>query len=176
MNFEYKVGYLWKYHEEDPGQEKLKSRKRAETARTDGQPPERIYKFCLPTVLREWMTARWLIWVDLTFSAPFRPGTALGKSFFSFFSFLSFFFSFPLLSSLLSPPAACWNWPFEGVRVPGWKKLKLGSCPDWPRALPTCTGSCVSRFLLKFSTKFCKIKVISSPPNLFLVKVGMIYT
>ena len=42
MNFEYKVEYLWKSYEEDPGQQKLKGKSCAETARADAQPPERI--------------------------------------------------------------------------------------------------------------------------------------
>ena len=44
MNFEYKVGYLWKYHEGDPGQQKLKQGEFNQTARTEG--PIRPSGFC----------------------------------------------------------------------------------------------------------------------------------
>ena len=52
MNFEYKVGYLWKSLDEDPGQRKLKLRKCTKTARTEwGIRPSGLLIFGLPTVL-----------------------------------------------------------------------------------------------------------------------------
>ena len=94
---------------------------------------------------------------------------------FHFLLFL-FLFPFPLFSFPFPHSAACWKWLFEALQVSGTDLLKLGSCPDRPRALPTSAGSCVPRFLLNWRANFYIFKVVSSSPHLFLVKVGMIYT
>ena len=152
---------------------KLKLGELNRTARTEGViRPSGLINFCLPTVLCEWNPIVRSLYAFETWVSLHEP-----KQQFTFsFSFFFFFFSFPLLSSLNSPSAGCWNWGFEGVRVPGLKKLKLGSCPDRPRALPTSAGSCVPRFLLNWRANFCIFNFVSSSPHLFLVKVGMIYT
>ena len=177
MNFEYKVGYLWKYHGEDPGQQKNWN---GEVLRKPlGRNVESARADLLTFAYRQFFASGVQLWswfwqirrVRLLFSRD-----SLENFIFLSFLFFFFFFSFPLLSSLLSPPAACWILHLEGLRAPGSEKLKLGSCPDWPRALSTCAGSCVSRFLLKFSTKFCKTKFVYIFYNYFLVKVGTFYT
>ena len=176
MNFEYKVGYLWKYHEEDPG---LQSWNRKNFIK----PPGRNVEFARA----DWSTfdqPTWKVRPDLleilkllleTCGAHFWTGQPLNISFSSFpfvFHFLSLVLSFPQLFSI----APCWILHFRGLRVPGSENLKLGSCPDRPRALPTSAGRCVPRFLLNWKANFCIFKFVSSSPHLFLVKVGMIYT
>ena len=89
MNFEYKVGYLWKSLDEVLGQEKLKRRKTAQTARTDGEPPERIFKNVLPTVLGQ------LCFLEIFLLLFGRLYTCLGSG--PAFGFQNFFFSFTFL-------------------------------------------------------------------------------
>ena len=128
MNFEYKVGYLWKSLDEVLGQEKLKRRKTAQTARTDGEPPERIFKIVLPTVLVK------LCFLEIFLLLFGRLILCLGRTalqtfhFLSFFSFSSFslYLSFsPNFLSLLEWEKGCplcvW-----GISIPRIKELCTG--------------------------------------------------
>ena len=173
MNFEYKVGYLWKYHEEDPG---LQNWKREISIEPLGRNVRSARADWSTFAYRQCSSSGSQLWCYFMLLKRLLTTGSQNSLHFYFFSFFSFLFSFPLLSSLVLHFAACWKCPFGDVRVPGSEKLKLGSCPDRPRALPTSAGSCVPRFLLNWRPNFCIFKFVSSSPHLFLMKVGMIYT
>ena len=171
MNFEYKVGYLWKYHEEDPG---LQSWNWGKSTKPLGRKVQSARADWSSFVYRQCFASGCQLWCYFMLFRTAKTWGSRNSSTLYFFSFFSFLFSFPLIPLLVLPSAGCWILHFGGLRVPGLKKLKLGSCPDRPSALPTSAGSCGPRFLLNRRANSVKINFVSKPPNLFLVKVGIV--
>ena len=159
MNFEYKVGYLWKSPDEDPDQQKSTGRKPAETARTDGQPPERIYEkssadSSWSTMLfGDIFTAFWTLY-------PLPWTDSLENFSFSFFLYLAFY-SLPSFLSLrerkglvlcdlkvfYSPDQKYYNWrSVQKVQDCGVQLTELNFCGF-------CSNSSLNSVFSKLSTR-----------------------
>ena len=174
MNFEYKVGYLWKTPEKDPGQQSWDGRFFNKTARTGY--PIRPSGFCDKTANRapcfqaagHLLFTVWdvlhLIWIRDRFEKIFLFFFSLS---FSLLSLVHLFFLLFLVKRAV--PRG-----FKGVPSSGSKILNLEKCSEGFKLQRTTFRIQILRILLKYRPIFCISKLLSSSPNIFLVKVGII--
>ena len=126
MNFEYKVGYLWKYHEEDPGQQswireglRKPLGRNVESARADLLNFAHRQSFASGVQLWGWF------WQIRRFRLLFSQDSK-EKFHFTFFPFLFLLLLFP--SPLFSSLSFCWLldlgfWRGSSARI---RKVKAG--------------------------------------------------
>ena len=155
MNFEYKVGYLWKSPDEDPGQQKTETEK-WQTNRSDGcpKPPERIVRYFAcrreKSIQIVWRYFGKLLTCLRPPRVRIQPWIFHFQPFLLFFLFLSLYLIF---SQVFKGKRAVPFW-FKGLRVSGLKKFCLEKCLEGPGLQRTSFGIQIPRILLKYSANF----------------------
>ena len=136
MNFEYKVGYLWKSPDEDPGQRKLKQGKFKNSARTECWiRPSGLVKLCLPTLcVKPDILVRSFSTFDVSFT--FIQPDSLEIFHFPFSFLFSSSLSITSLPSLSRVRSLLPKWGLRVFHLPDQQTLYWSSAQD----VPDCSG------------------------------------